>query len=201
MDREETLSLKNIEQKVLEEALHYMNVKELKEMSEKLKLPIKGKKKDLIKGILYYIQTGQILKQVLIPDPSKAQKNKEYSLKPDTLILFGAFKNDLATRQFMKTLVGEYFHFTAFGQDWIKERWLEGNPPTYQEFSQYWQQEYERRKKEGTEPKQEWAYLSFIKQQLIKNPKASRKEITQQWGKIRRQKVEEAKDILRRSLS
>lgn len=201
MSRKEIPSLQKREQKVLEEALHYMNMEELKEMSEKLELPIKGKKRDLIKGVLHYIQTGQTLKQAPIPEKSRAQKNKEYPLKPDTSILLGAFKNDAVTRNFMKTLVGDHFHFTAFGQDWIKERWLEGNPPTYQEFSQYWQQEYERRKKEGAEPKQEWAYLSFIRQYLIKHPKVSRKEITQQWGKIRKQKVEEAKDILRKALS
>ncbi len=62
------------------------------------------------------------------------------------MILKGSYKNDLKTRLFFKNIVGDHFHFTAFGIDWINEKWMEGNPPTYRDYATMWQSEVDRRK-------------------------------------------------------
>src|SRR5579862_7586397 len=96
---------------ILEDALYYMNMQELRQACEDLKLPPVGKKRDLIHRLLTFIQTGKIVKIKPIPDVSCAQKDREYPLIAKTLILHGAYKNDLKTRNFFKMLIGDYFHF------------------------------------------------------------------------------------------
>lgn len=144
---------------LLKKALLFLKMAELRDVCARLYLPTQGTKNVLIAWILHFIKTGEIIKEPKIPDASKAKRGNNYSLSPETLILKGAYKNDLKTRLFFKTLIGEYFHFTAFGIDWLNARWLEGKPPTYQEFAQMWKSEYARREKEGTTPKEEWAYI------------------------------------------
>lgn len=180
------------------DALHYMNMQELKNICIDYELPIVSKKGNRIEYIMYYIKTGQILKMPAIPEVSKANPRKSYLLKPETLILKGSFKNDLKTRNFFKSLIGNYFHFTAFGVDWINERWLKGKPPTYSEFAKFWQKEYLYRKKCKANPKREWAYLSFIQRYQAQHPTASKKEITKQWEKVRSSRVKKAIALLQK---
>lgn len=182
---------------ILNEALFFFHVPELKELGLKLQLPIDGAKGTLIARIVHYLKTGKIQKTPKLPTNSCAEKGKVYPLKPDTLLLKGSYKNDLATRQFFKKLIGPHFHFTAFGIDWIKNRWLIGNPPTYQEFASFWQQEKTRREKQKAKPKEEWAYISFTQKFLAKNPKADRETLLIAWEKVRLKKVKIAKDILK----
>lgn len=169
----------------LHTALFFMNLKELKGVCLFLKLPPSGKKGEIVHRIVDFFKTGNIINSISFPEKSKAKKGTSYPLTPQTLILLGAYKNDEKTRQFMKTLVGEHFHFTAFGQDWIKERWLEGTPPTYQEFANFWKETFLKRKTQCASPKQEWAYLNFIKNTLDKFPNMSRTEISQRWKEER----------------
>ena len=129
-------------------------------------------------------------------DDDDRQKGKEYPLDGQTYILFGAYKNDLKTRLFMKKLVGEHFHFTAFGQDWMKKKWYDGKPPTYAEFAAYWSAEYLKRKQGMTQPKDEWAYIKFIKEYIRKNPNATKEEILQKWFVIRKKHLLTAQAIL-----
>lgn len=96
----------------------------------------------------------------------------------------------------MKSLVGNHFHFTAFGQDWIKERWLARKPPTYRQFADFWQKEYKARQKKPAAPKKEWAYINFTRALIQKNPNATRKEISAGWKKERLAQVQKAKDLL-----
>jgi len=101
---------------------------------------------------------------------------------------------------FFKKLIGQHFHFTAFGQDWILSRWREGNPPTYSEFAKFWQEEYLRREKSEANPKKEWAYLNFIRQFHKEYPDASKQDITKEWERKRKEKFKQAKSILDRIL-
>jgi transposase-like protein len=73
-----------------------------------------------------------------IPAISKAQRGCKYPLHPDTLILFGDYKNNATTRAFFKTLRGPHFHYTARGTDWTRARWLDGKPSTYREYVNFW---------------------------------------------------------------
>ncbi|MCB9493296.1 MAG: hypothetical protein H6679_03410 [Epsilonproteobacteria bacterium] len=163
------------------QALNFLKVDELREICSQLSLPVKGKKGLVINRIVHFLQTGNIINEPIIPPVSCAQPGKQYPLKPSTLIVKGSYKNDLATRMFFKKLIGQHFHFTAFGQDWTTERWLAGKPPTYQEFADMWRHEYEKRKKLGSTPKDEWAYINFVQKYIAKNPQATRKEITGSW--------------------
>ena len=83
------------------------------------------------------------------------------------------------------SLPSRVFHFTAFGIDWINQRWLVGNPPTYQEFAEMWQQEYSFRKQNKVAPKVEWAFINFTKEYLAKKPQATQTELHQAWQKER----------------
>ena len=176
------------------EALCFLTVAELKFLCQKVGVSAVGKKGDIIARLRTYFKTGETVSLPAIPSASKAQKGKESLLSPETLILKGVYKNDLKTRAFMKTLVGDDFHFTAFGQDWIKERWIVGNPPTYGEFARFWRGEKTRRQRQKAQPKEEWAYLNFTQQYLEMNPQATRQEITQAWEQERQRKVQLVKD-------
>lgn len=167
--------------KKISESLHFLKMKELREVASRLGISGQGKKGQLISCILYFIKTGKEQTALKLPDISCAQKGYEYPLKPTTKILKGAYKNDLQTRLFFKKLIGEHFHFTAFGNDWLQERWIAGNPPTYKEFAIMWQREIDRRKKNQVEPKAEWAYITFVQDYTKKYPNYSRDQLVQAW--------------------
>jgi hypothetical protein len=103
----------------------------------------------------------------------------------------------LITRNFFKKLIGPHFHFTAFGIDWLNERWLDGNPPTYKEFADYWIQETAKRKIKKEKPKQEWAYINFLQQAQKDFPNDSKSTLLSKWEKLRAEKAKFAQDILK----
>ena len=112
------LSQKLIE---LKESLHFLHMEELRNLSNELSLSNKGKKLELIIRIVHFLQTGEKLSSLKFPSISCA-KDKNVLLLLTSLMLKGAYKNDLKTRLFFKSIIGEYFHFTAFGIDWLNER-------------------------------------------------------------------------------
>jgi hypothetical protein len=58
---------------------------------------------------------------------------------------------------------------------------MNGNPPTYQEFANMWQEEYQKRKSIPVAPKEEWAYINFIQKYLLNSPAATRESINSSW--------------------
>lgn len=161
----------------LKTCLLYLHVEELREIADRLALSVKGNKGALIQRILHFRQTGERLIVPKFPAVSCAKKGGVYPLKEEGLMLKGAYKNDLKTRLFFQQLIGANFHFTAFGIDWLNERWMAGNPPTYREFATMWQEEYARRKRMPAAPKEEWAYINFVK----KNPGTDRESLLRAW--------------------
>lgn len=180
----------------LKKSLTFLHIPELRDILENLVLPTDGKKIALIYRIVHFLETGKILHSPKIPEVSKARKGIDYPLEPTTLILKNAYKNDLVTRLFFKKLIGEYFHFTAFGIDWINEKWLAANPPTYQEFADMWKVEYARRKANPKAPKEEWAYINFAQKYSKEYKNASHREIIQAWNQERARNVEIVQRIL-----
>lgn len=178
------------------DALYYMKMPEIKAICQKYSISAAGKKGIVLERIKHYLATGQVMLPSIIPTASKAKFGKKYPLAENTQILMGAYKNDLATRNFFKKIIGEHFHFTAYGQDWILKCWQAGKPPTYSQFAKFWQKEYLLRKKSEATPKKEWAYLNFMKKYQKKNPKARRKEIVVAWEKTRVEKARQATKIL-----
>jgi hypothetical protein len=97
-------------------------------------------------------------------------------------------KNNLST-------LGDHFHFTAFGIDWLEEKWTQGLPPTYLEYANMWQEEYQFRKANGATPKEEWAYINFVQRYLSANKKGTREEILQKWDIERNLHKDRIKEI------
>jgi hypothetical protein len=191
------ISLNSSQQIQLKEALLFLHVEELKSIAKKFGLADKGKKGEVIARIMHFIETGEVRKEIKMPQISCVKRGVKNNLHPDTLMLKGAYKNDLATRLFFKKLIGDYFHFTAFGQDWLNERWLSGNPPTYQEYADMWVEEYARRKQHGSKPKEEWAYINFLQKANKENPNASREELLAAWEQERLKRQQIALDLLK----
>ena len=183
-----------------QESLNYLHVKELKEHCASLLLSTKGTKSILISRIIHFIKTGEKIESPKYPSISCAKSNKTFTPHPESLMLKGLYKNDLKTRIFFKNLIGEYFHFTAFGIDWLEERWMEGRPPTYREFAAMWQNEYAYRKENGSTPKDEWAYINFVQRYLKDNPDAKKKDILKHWD-IERQRHKDLVEQLMRQKS
>lgn len=111
-------------------------------------------------------------------------------------MLKGSFKNDLKTRMFLKELIGNYFHYTAYGIDWIKDRWMQGLPPTYEQFAAYWQNEYLARKTTKAALKPEWAYLNFLDRYQKHHPTGSKKDAIVAWNIERQLHVDTVKKML-----
>jgi len=181
----------------LNDALHYMNVSELKAICEHYRLPAKATKALLIDLIMHFVQTGDVKKLPRMPEMSKAKKGELYPLKIDTKMLHGSYKNDAQTRTFFKSLIGDHFHFTAFGIDWLNSCWLAGSPPTYGDFAQFWQSEYEAQKIQKSPPKKEWAYINFVQKLLRINPHIAKDDVMQAWAKEREMHVDKVKKILK----
>ncbi|HLB93664.1 MAG TPA: DUF6434 domain-containing protein [Candidatus Babeliales bacterium] len=173
------ISLAQLE--TLKSALLYLRMAQLRALCLQLQIPDRGLKLVLIENILSYLTTGNIPKSTPIPATSKAKLGTTYPLSPATLILSGSYKNDLKTRLFMQKLVGSHFHFTAHGIDWLKTRWQNGQPPTYQEFADYWQESYLAHQKQKPIPKAEWAYINYVQTLLAENPNLTKTEVTQCW--------------------
>lgn len=166
---------------VLHASLHYLYVNELRLLCEDLALSSKGKKIMLISRIMHFLATGKKLDIVPYPPQSVARGGQHSVPALEALMLKNRYKNDLKNRLFFKSIIGEHFHFTAFGIDWLEERWMAGKPPTYQEFADMWQQEYQVRKREGSLAKVEWAYINCVQRYLFTHPEANREEIIAHW--------------------
>ncbi len=178
--------LSDSDSKQLEESLQFLHVSELCQVGNKIGLgKISGSKKELIESILAFVGGGQSFSKKVYPPISLADKRKVYPLAPETLMLKNAYKNDLATRLFFKQLIGQHFHFTAYGIDWLDEKWLQGNPPTYKEFAIYWQNAYEASLISKPKPKREWALINFTQQFKKLYPSASREVMMAAWHKKR----------------
>lgn len=178
---ESMVSSMNEQLLALKESLMFLHVSELKDVAIRLSLSNKGNKMSLILRILHFMKTGEKLETPKFPEKSCAKRGSSNVLDEKELMLKGTYKNDLKTRLFFKQLIGNHFHFTAFGIDWLNEKWLEGNPPTYREFATMWQEEYQKRKDIPVAPKEEWAYINFVQKYTLNNPTANREAISIEW--------------------
>jgi len=189
-------ALNEVQKETLYKALFHLKIKELKNLCRKLSIQPHGEKTEFIENIYQFVTTGKPTQPRIIPSNSKSKPKMIYRLTPDALILYGAFKNDLKTRIFFKKLIGDHFHYTAFGIDWIKERWLTGTPPTYVEFADYWQKEYTQRKSTPAPMKPEWAYLNYLDRYKKSNPHASKSESMDAWKIYQQEQVTIVENIL-----
>jgi hypothetical protein len=188
------------DQETLFDALHYMKMDQLKEGCEKLTLSSKGKKKELIDRILTFIKTGQIVVCAKIPAKSIAKSYPEQLLKSDSYMLYGSYKNDAKTRAFFTSLIGPHFHFTAFGIDWLNDRWQQGLPPTYQEFADYWSKEMAWRKQHANAPKDEWAFIKFLQRMQRDEPNARQEDLMHAWKELQQKQAMTAEKLIEKAM-
>lgn len=87
-----------------------------------------------------------------------------------------------------------------YGLDWLHERWMEGAPPTYQEFATMWQTEHERRKLHPEAPKEEWAYINFVQHLQQARPNATRETVLIAWDQERARQKQRAAELLKITL-
>lgn len=151
--------LSSQERDALFESFYVLTMDQLRTLCKHFELTYTGKKVFLIECLKQYLLTGAHVKPQAYPAASCAQKGEKAELLPDAFILFGSYKNDLKTRLFMKKLVGDRFHFTAAGIDWMHERWAQGKPPTYGEFAVWWQTEGQLQRP----LKKEWAFFELCR--------------------------------------
>jgi len=175
------------EQTTLYHALHYMKIHELKQCCLILSVPDSGTKSLIIERIMSLVQTGIVSKIKKFPASSLAKNYPPQPINKNSLMLYGSYKNNAQARAFFKKLIGPHFHFTAFGIDWLNERWLQGTPPTYQEFAHYWISEINNRIKNPAKPKQEWAYINFLQHARKTYRYASKDELMYTWKNLQKE--------------
>lgn len=176
--------MKNIH---FDQSLRYLHVNELKDYCARLALSTKGKKATLISRIIHFVETGEKIEEPKYPLISCSRNRKRVEPAREAFMLKGSYKNDLKARIFFKGLIGSHFHFTAFGIDWLEERWMAGFPPSYQEFAEMWQKEYLVRQENPAAPKTEWAYINFVKEYVKEHPPGNKEEILKQRDLKRRE--------------
>ena len=184
----------------LENSLLYMKMGQLKQVCIRLALPAQGKKTELINRIVEFVQTGRIVRPGIMPTASLAKNYPLQELNAASLMLYGSYKNDALTRAFFTSLIGPHFHFTAYGIDWLNQRWHEGNPPTYQEFANYWVDETEQRKNKKAAPKQEWAFIRFLQKMATEQPTMQQADLMSSWKALQDEKVLEVDALIKKAL-
>ncbi len=175
--------------------LFMLSMIQLRALCQRFGLSATGKKVFLIESLKQYLITGTRLNPTALPVVSCAQKGLKGELHGEARILAGQYRNDLRTRLFMKSLIGDHFHFTAAGIDWIRACWEQGKPPTYKEFAVWWQAEYAVKDTQRS-LKQEWAFLTFVRVYREEHPDISQREIMNHWKAHQAQAVARVQEIL-----
>lgn len=71
---------------------------------------------------------------------------------------------------------------------------MEGNPPSYLEFANFWEEEYQKRKNSTKKPKKEWAYICFLQRQ---DKSLSAVQMKKAWEKHRKEDVKRVIELLK----
>jgi len=136
---------------------------------------------NIANNIIAFLSTGKQIYVAKVPAISKAKPNTTYPIHKNALMLKGNFKNTGKHKEFLKQLIGNNYKTKVAGIDWLNKRWLQGNPPTYAQFAEFY-------KTIANQPLQEKASLrlnNFTKNYAKQNPNASMQQITQKWEEVR----------------
>lgn len=128
------------DQKKFQESIYYLKVDELKRVCGRLGLAQTGSKAELIQSVFKFYGLKE---KTLLPKSFEKYAGK---LSQETHILPGYYSNGQKSREIFKQLIGDHFHFTTYGMNWIKSQWVDEKYPTYKQFARFWQSEYDRRK-------------------------------------------------------
>jgi hypothetical protein len=178
----------------LRRAIVFMNMHNLKEACDSCGIPSSGRKRELIARILACVQGSQYTVGSKAPKLKKRREEQEYRL--DALMHPETYTNGATSRAFLTKQIGSHFRFTVFGMDWIQQRWTAGHVPTFMEFVEFWQQEYQRRKNTGDfKSKPELARVNLFRK-LGQKTNISRVEMEQSWKEEQASNTLKAQRIL-----
>ncbi|HMV43098.1 MAG TPA: hypothetical protein PK079_14170 [Leptospiraceae bacterium] len=171
--------------------IYYLNLKELKLLCDIHKIPYKilyksrdgkikntgilDRKEKIIQRILLFLKERKIGKPTLFPQNVILQ-TEITNLTPKEKIYFGLYKNgNKEILELLKSLTESKFKFGATAQLILLDSWAKGKLLTFQEFSQIWLKESQ---KKISHP--EWAYLSDLANGNVKDWKNKRSEIAKE---------------------
>jgi len=144
----------------LQQAIFYLKMSELRDLSQSLGISYEGQKRQLIFRVMQRVR-GKENQETASPTRVRSGK-QEYSL--DSFLRPETYTNGSAARRFLKQEIGAHFRFTTYGMDWIKQQWDIGNVPTFREFIRFWEQEYlERKGGKCVASKPELARVTFFR--------------------------------------
>lgn len=177
------LNQKNLQ--ALESAIYFLKVTELKQLCESHALCAKGSKQDLINTLLCFAKgEGAATLNAIQSSAEKSLRANADNFDESIYMVPGKYRNNRASRTILTELIGRHFTFTAYGMDWVKAEWHAGRCPSYLEFADYWQTEYERRKARGDfASKQTLQRVNFFRTMKEKN--LSREALEAAWAKKR----------------
>ena len=184
--------------------MQFLNVDELRAVCKKLGIAT-DLKPEMISRILTHcglikpaIEQPHVSINEEVPQTVAAVKTP---ISEDSLMIKGEYRNNAESRAFFKKIIGNHFRFTVFGLDWLKKRWVDLNPPTFREFADMWEQDYDLKKALGQKKikkirtdKPEWAYINFV--QKMDRTGLSHKQIIAKWKEERQKQVKFVLDFL-----
>ena len=190
-----------IPKEILED-MNYINLAEIRSISEELGIPYKilykkgnrlcktsafDRKDVLLERIRTYAATRKLPAPTVLaekvvdlgPIPAKPQKTD--------LIKFGQFKHGhKGIENLLDELSDRKFKDSALARDVLRDFWLNGRAPNYKKFLQAWYKAVENHK----QPKAEWAYLTDLGNGM---------EMTK-WKEYRIERANRAVQFLRRMI-
>ena len=167
-------------------SLWYLHLDEIKDICRnRFKIPENGTKAWVVHRILHFIHSDgkEILVYPDIPDHCYARFHKPqvYSLDADgnNLMLKGSFNRGKKLKDyFIKLTENKNFYFSYRSTTWLQYRWVQGQPPTYKEFAEFFLKEC---LKAINMDLPECCYLRFISAQNQASAFSSRKELMALW--------------------
>jgi hypothetical protein len=177
----------------LKRAIVFMKMHELRDACQLCGIPSNGRKQELIERILSRIQGFTHSSH---SNQTKLRRRGEQEFRLDALMFPETYTNGAMSRAFLTRQIGNHFRFTVFGMDWIHERWAAGQVPTFSEFIEFWQKEYQRRKVTADfVSKPQLARVNLFRK-LAEKSSLNRAELEQRWKEDQASNALKAQRIL-----
>ena len=165
--------MRKIPKEILED-MNYMNLAEIRSLSEELGIPYKilhkkgdrlcktstfDRKDVLLDRIRSYANTGKLPAPTILPEKVVDLGPIPTKPKETDLIKFGQFKHGhKGIENLLRKLSDDKFKDGAIARDVLRDFWTNGKTPTYKQFLHAWYKSVENHK----QPKTEWAYLTDL---------------------------------------
>ena len=175
-------ALNKTDLKRLESAIYFLKVTELKQICEKFNQCNRGSKQDLINTLLAYARGDKNYStNKQLSEAEKTLRANADRYDSSVYIVPGVYTNNKVSRTVLIDLIGRHFTFTSYGMNWIKAQWHSGHCPSYLEFADYWQAEYQKRKnRDDFASKQTLQRVNLFRE--MKGENLSKQELEKAWA-------------------